>query len=299
MVRITAGSFPMGTEDGDPDEKPVHRVTLPAFELDRTEVTVGAYAACVAAGACIPFTTVEWSGYSEGQKKASSQYCNWGKARREQHPINCVPWDEAKKFCVWANKRLPTEEEWEYAARGAEGTFLGLRSSTLAAGSAVTNFLDGTACTRATTVGGTRLQWGASPPGPAPLEYWISPAMSRNGQRASTHEDTINPETPRSVCSAAVVATVAPSRGCAALPATSTRPRPASPMWVSVAGRFRGTGKPPWRRWGIRSGPGTVRQAKNAKELAALQAEIRKKRDGPTVKQQGGTATPFVNEPPP
>jgi hypothetical protein len=42
-----------------------------------------------------------------------------------------------------------------------------------------------------------------------------------------------------------------------------------------------------------------VRQAKNAKELAALQAEIRKKRDGPTVKQQGGTATPFVNEPPP
>jgi formylglycine-generating enzyme required for sulfatase activity len=121
MVRITAGSFPMGTDDGDPDEKPVHRVTLPAFDLDRTEVTVGAYAACVAAGSCIPYTTVESTTYSEGQKKAWSQYCNWGKARREQHPINCVPWDEAKKFCVWANKRLPTEEEWEYAARGAEG----------------------------------------------------------------------------------------------------------------------------------------------------------------------------------
>jgi formylglycine-generating enzyme required for sulfatase activity len=124
MVRITAGSFSMGTDgpdDSQPDEKPVHRVTLPAFQLDRTEVTVGAYAACVAAAACIPFTTVQDSVYSEGQNKWASQFCNWGKARREQHPINCVPWDEAKKFCVWANKRLPTEEEWEYAARGSEG----------------------------------------------------------------------------------------------------------------------------------------------------------------------------------
>jgi formylglycine-generating enzyme required for sulfatase activity len=77
------------------------------FELDVTEVTVAAYQACVDAGIC----TVPKSG----------ERCNWGRSGREEHPINCVDWEQANGFCSWAGKRLPTEEEWEYAARGNAG----------------------------------------------------------------------------------------------------------------------------------------------------------------------------------
>lgn len=77
------------------------------FELDVTEVTVAAYQACVDAGVC----TVPKSG----------ERCNWGRRGRGAHPINCVDWEQANAFCGWAGKRLPTEEEWEYAARGNAG----------------------------------------------------------------------------------------------------------------------------------------------------------------------------------
>jgi formylglycine-generating enzyme required for sulfatase activity len=71
--------------------------------MDVTEVTVGAYKGCVDATKCsTPDTTT---------------YCNWSVTGREKHPINCVDWQQATDFCSWAGKRLPTEEEWEYAAR--------------------------------------------------------------------------------------------------------------------------------------------------------------------------------------
>jgi formylglycine-generating enzyme required for sulfatase activity len=112
MVRVPAGEFHYGCNASvdsqcDDDEKPGKRVTLPAFTIDKTEVTVSAYEACVNAGACT--------------KPNTGTYCNWGKSGRGDHPINCVDWNQAKAYCSWAGKRLPTEQEWEKAARGTDG----------------------------------------------------------------------------------------------------------------------------------------------------------------------------------
>ncbi len=104
---IPAGTLQMGSEDGDADEKPVHEVKVAAFQLDETEVTVKAYEACVTAQKCAP------------PNKGGD--CNWGKADRADHPVNCVDFEQATAYCASVEKRLPTEEEWEYAARGSDG----------------------------------------------------------------------------------------------------------------------------------------------------------------------------------
>ena len=103
MVSLPAGTFSMGSTTGNSDEMPVHQVTLSAFQLDKHEVTVAQYKACVTAGNCsLPDTTAN---------------CNWGVTGREQHPVNCVDWTQATTYCEWAGKKLPTEAQWEYAAR--------------------------------------------------------------------------------------------------------------------------------------------------------------------------------------
>jgi formylglycine-generating enzyme required for sulfatase activity len=112
----------MGSPDGtgDADEHPQHPVTLSAYCIDRTEVTVAAYAACAEAGACdAPSHIVLWSAYAPEETRRYSRWCN--QSDRPDHPINCVDWDQAAAYCAWRGKRLPTEAEWEYAARGADG----------------------------------------------------------------------------------------------------------------------------------------------------------------------------------
>ena len=105
-VRIPGGTFRMGSEAGRRDEEPVHTVEVAGFEMLRTEVTVAQYAACVTVGNC-------------GTPGTGSS-CSWGRPDWGQHPINCVDWDQAAAFCRWAGGRLPTEAEWEWAARGGD-----------------------------------------------------------------------------------------------------------------------------------------------------------------------------------
>ena len=121
MIAYPAGTFQMGEDDGDADERPVHAVTLPAFSLDRTEVTVEAFAACVKAGRCsAPEPTVNWERIGPRERDFFSRNCNWGQPGRAQHPMNCITLRQAAAYCAFAGKRLPTEEEWERAAAGAK-----------------------------------------------------------------------------------------------------------------------------------------------------------------------------------
>jgi formylglycine-generating enzyme required for sulfatase activity len=105
MALIPAGTFSMGSAKGEDNEKPVHSVTLNAFYMDVYEVTNALYKACVEAGACkLPKNTDHYN---------NVQYVD--------HPVVYVDWNQAKTYCEWRNARLPTEAEWEYAARGTDG----------------------------------------------------------------------------------------------------------------------------------------------------------------------------------
>jgi serine/threonine-protein kinase len=119
MIFLAGGAFLMGSNEGKEDERPVHRVEVRPFCMDRTEVTVRAYTACVVDGACSPADpTVAWGGISEAQKALDSSFCLAFQNDRMDHPINCIDWTQAEKYCRARGRRLPSEEEWELAARG-------------------------------------------------------------------------------------------------------------------------------------------------------------------------------------
>jgi len=113
---IPGGSFNMGSNDGDDDERPVHSVTVRTFEMSKTAVTFRQYRACVSAGGCTPAhvddgTCWIWNGSKWEQGRLPSSF------QGDEQPVVCVDWDQAQAYARWAGGRLPTEAEWEYAAR--------------------------------------------------------------------------------------------------------------------------------------------------------------------------------------
>ena len=111
MVSMEGGSFKLGGR---------REVALEAFKLDSTEVTVADFAACVRAGACRPALEPPASmGAGDALRAAPDDACNAGRSDRARHPVNCVDWSQATAYCDWVGARLPTEAEWEWAARGA------------------------------------------------------------------------------------------------------------------------------------------------------------------------------------
>ena len=107
MILIPAGIFAMGSDRGAEMEQPVHPVHLDAYYIDLYEVTLGQYGACVDAGAC--------------DESAEAGRCVWFMGTDAAEPINCMTWYDARDYCQWSGLRLPSEAEWEKAARGTDG----------------------------------------------------------------------------------------------------------------------------------------------------------------------------------
>lgn len=111
MRLVSGGNFIMGSDSGLPDEKPVETLYVDPFYIDKYEVTNALYRACVEAGSCQP--------PKKGNLNTRVGY--FTKSDFDNYPVVNVDWNMAKTYCEWRGAQLPTEAEWEKAARGPDG----------------------------------------------------------------------------------------------------------------------------------------------------------------------------------
>jgi formylglycine-generating enzyme required for sulfatase activity len=108
-VTVPGGSFsmgtPLGTSGSDSSERPVHSVSVTTFQMTKSEITVAQYKACVNASGCLPPVS------DEG-------VCYYSQEGKDNFPVVCLDWNKSKTFCEWAGGHLPSEAQWEFAAKG-------------------------------------------------------------------------------------------------------------------------------------------------------------------------------------
>jgi eukaryotic-like serine/threonine-protein kinase len=111
MMLVPAGEFKMGSILGDGDEQPTHTVYLDAYYIDKYEIINALYMACVNVGACDP----------PRQSDSVTHPSYYGNPEFDNYPVIYVDWNMAKTYCEWRGVQLPTEAQWEKAARGTDG----------------------------------------------------------------------------------------------------------------------------------------------------------------------------------
>jgi formylglycine-generating enzyme required for sulfatase activity len=156
-ILIPAGSFQMGCDSSNPaetcssNEQPLHTVTLDAYYIDKYEVTNARYKACVDAGGCT----------APGSVNSSTRRPYYSTSTYADYPVVWVTWDQASAFCAWAGGRLPTEAEWEKAARGSSDT--------------------------------RKYPWGDSAPDCTKTNYWPLPACVGDTSRVGSYPSGASP----------------------------------------------------------------------------------------------------------
>jgi formylglycine-generating enzyme required for sulfatase activity len=186
MVCLPGGEMIRGRDRGPKEEGPATKVTIDPFYMDTTEVTASAFEACKAAGVC--------------RKKAGPNYKGYSDPKQ---PIVGIMWLDAEQYCAWRNKRLPTEAEWEFAARGHDGRLYPWGDAPATCDNAVINdsgTMDKTknGCGRGKTWDvGTRpaTLWGLYDIVGNSWEYvadWYTPSLTACGKACSGH----NPKGP-------------------------------------------------------------------------------------------------------
>ena len=103
-VTLDGGDFLMGDLDLYQDTQPQHKVNVAPFSLSASEITVAHYKRCVSAGVCT-------------KPSLDKKGCHWRSAKKNDHPINCISWAQARVFAQWVGGDLPSEAQWEFAAR--------------------------------------------------------------------------------------------------------------------------------------------------------------------------------------